>query len=95
MCLNVLVCLLFVSIWQEIQNNKCMAADRAVKGTTMSDITDGVVYRKLLTNESFTDGYNLTALLNTDGVSLFSSSKIELWPLYFVINELSPSTRFA
>ena len=95
MCLNVLVCLLFVGIWQEIQNNKCMAADHAVKGTTISDITDGVVYRKLLPNESFTDGYNLTALLNTDGVSLFSSSKIELWPLYFVINELSPSTRFA
>ena len=42
MCLNVLV-YLFASIWQEIKNNKCIAANHAVKGTTISDITDGIV----------------------------------------------------
>ncbi|WAR23195.1 hypothetical protein MAR_036864 [Mya arenaria] len=26
---------------------------------------------------------NLTATLNTDGVSLYSSSKIELWPFFW------------
>lgn len=33
--------------------------------------------------------------MNTDGLSLYSSSKVQLWPLFFAINELSPSLRFA
>jgi hypothetical protein len=38
---------------------------------------------------------NLTVTLNTDGVNLYSSSKTELWPMFLVVNELSPSIRFA
>ena len=37
----------------------------------------------------------LTALLNTDGVNLYSSSKVELWPIFLAINELSPKARFS
>lgn len=37
---------------------------------------------------------NLTVTLNTDGVNLYSSSKTELWPMFLVVNELSPSIRF-
>ena len=33
--------------------------------------------------------------MNTDGVNLYSSSKVELWPIFLAINELSPSLRFA
>ena len=46
------------------------------------------------------DGYlkkssnNLTGVFNTDGINLFSSSKIELWPIYLAINEMSPQKRF-
>ena len=38
---------------------------------------------------------NITAIFNTDGVNLYSSSKIELWPIFLAINELCPGTRFA
>lgn len=38
---------------------------------------------------------NLTAIFNTDGVNLYSSSKIELWPIFLAINELSPPKRFS
>ncbi|WAR10676.1 hypothetical protein MAR_035752, partial [Mya arenaria] len=33
--------------------------------------------------------------LNTDGVNLYLSLKIELWPFFLAINELSPPLRFA
>lgn len=39
--------------------------------------------------------HNITAILNTDGVNLYSSSKIELWPIFLAINELSPPLRFS
>ena len=36
---------------------------------------------------------NVSLLLNTDGVSVFRSSTVSLWPLWLVINELPPSVR--
>lgn len=39
--------------------------------------------------------HNVTAIFNTDGVNLYSSSKVELWPIFLAVNELSPSKRFA
>lgn len=38
---------------------------------------------------------NITAVFNTDGVNLYSSSKVELWPIFLAINELSPPKRFS
>ena len=37
---------------------------------------------------------HLSVQLNTDDVRLFESSKIEIWPVYFTINELSPKKRY-
>ena len=31
---------------------------------------------------------------NTDGISLYESSTFDVWPFYFVINELSPEKRY-
>lgn len=39
--------------------------------------------------------YHLTAVLNTDGINLYPSSKVELWPIFIAINDLSPTYRFA
>ncbi|WAQ99784.1 hypothetical protein MAR_024157 [Mya arenaria] len=62
----------------------------------VSDITDGEFYQKFLESEHFVPGNkNLTGIFNTDGVNLYSSSHIELWPIFLAINELSPGTRFA
>ena len=38
---------------------------------------------------------NITALFNTDGVCLYKSSHIEIWPIFLTINELPPHLRFA
>lgn len=62
----------------------------------MTDLTDGHVYKTLTAEGNFLDkNNNLTALINTDGLSLYSSSKIQLWPVFVAINEMTPSLRFA
>ena len=38
---------------------------------------------------------NLSAILNTDGINSFSSTKTQLSPLFLAINELSPNMKFA
>lgn len=62
----------------------------------LRDITDGECYRRLLQEGGFLhDSDNLSATFNTDGVNLFSSSKVELWPIFLALNELSPAQRFS
>ncbi|KAK3911570.1 Protein TIC 214 [Frankliniella fusca] len=59
----------------------------------IEDIYDGVAYKKA--EQQFSDGdFNLTLTWNTDGLQVFKSSLMSLWPFYFVINELSPKKRF-
>lgn len=68
------------------------------KSSVVHDISDGNVYQTLLKNDQFLCGSgntNITAMFNTDGICLYGSSRIELWPIFLTINELSPSSRFA
>lgn len=83
-------------VLQEIRQCKRQIKDRMCD-TVLTDITDGTEYRKLLETGGFlaSSPFNLTAVLNTDGVNLYSSSKVELWPLFIAINEISPKHRFA
>ena len=37
----------------------------------------------------------ITAIFNTDGICLYSSSKVELWPIFLAINEIPPKERFS
>ena len=61
----------------------------------INDIYDGTVYQELskeggpLQNSS-----NLSYIINSDGVPVFTSSKYSLWPIYIMINELPPKLRF-
>lgn len=57
---------------------------------TITDISDGLIYREISNDFQDDDAFLLTALLNTDGVNIYSSSKVELWPIFLAINELSP-----
>lgn len=62
------------------------------------DIVDGSFYQNLQKDSGFLGGKensNVTSLFNTDGISLYSSSHIELWPIFLVINELPPGKRFS
>ena len=64
--------------------------------TVVTDITEGEAYQKQAKNDQTSEGVlNLTALCNTDGINLYSSSKIELWPIFSALNELSPGLRFS
>lgn len=88
-----LIC--FISgIVQDIKRRK---AEIAVVSEHITDITDGEAYREMLhTENSFLKSpYGLTGIINTDGVNLYESSKIELWPVFLAINELSPTLRFS
>jgi len=60
------------------------------------DITSGSEYKKMAV-EGFLDRknpYNITVTFNTDGISLFKSTNVSLWPIYLAINELPPKERF-
>ena len=61
----------------------------------IEDIYDGLIYEKHFKNYGFlANPDNISFLWNTDGVPLFKSSKISIWPIFLIINELEPSLRF-
>ncbi|KAK3913127.1 U1 small nuclear ribonucleoprotein C [Frankliniella fusca] len=55
------------------------------------DILDGDLYKEA---EKILQDFDLTVTWNSDGVSLYESSNFDIWPFYFVINELPPSERY-
>ncbi|XP_011689954.1 PREDICTED: uncharacterized protein LOC105451282 [Wasmannia auropunctata] len=60
----------------------------------IGDITDGSEYVRV--NSRINRGqYDLTLVLNTDGLSLVNSSKSYCWPLIFVIAELPEYLRMS
>lgn len=48
----------------------------------LSDITDGSLYANLEAETC------ISLTLNTDGVSIFKSNKMSVWPILLMINEL-------
>ena len=53
---------------------------------TILDVYDGAGYAKH--KEFLAHPANISLVLNTDGVSVFHSSKASLWPVWIVVNEL-------
>ena len=65
---------------------------------TLRDITDGRIYKKLLSSEDgkfFKKREAFSFLLNTDGISICQKSKLTIWPFYLTINELPIQKRFS
>lgn len=58
----------------------------------ISDITDGSEYIRVNSRDNRSK-YDLTLILNTDGLSLVKSAKSHCWPLMFVIAELPEHIR--
>lgn len=84
-----ILCLIFTDpfIWSLLQQRFLHGDDGIIR-----DIFDGQEYRK---NAEFLKGKaNVTFTLNTDGVAIYKSSKIEIWPIWLQINELPPSQRY-
>lgn len=59
----------------------------SIKKTSISDITDGSEYIRVNSRDGRRP-FDLTLILNTDGISLSKSSKSSCWPLMFTITEL-------
>ena len=60
----------------------------------LEDIYDGSIYKELCSKGFLWDPNNISLTWNTDGVPLYKSSKLSIWPFYFVINELPYAQRF-
>ena len=61
----------------------------------IEDVYDGRLYRSLVSKGILNSGNNISFIFNTDGVPVFKSSKVFIWPLYLVINKLPHNKRFA
>lgn len=68
--------------------------ERAHETGYISDVYDGKKYREFLSNLPEVDKFNYaTAMMNTDGAPKFKSSKVSIWPIYLIINELPVQVR--
>lgn len=54
----------------------------------ITDIYDGQLYQEWINNGFLSNCHNISFTWYTDGVPVFKSSKISIWPLYITINEL-------
>ncbi|KAL5011498.1 hypothetical protein ScPMuIL_004363 [Solemya velum] len=78
-------------VWESIEEMK----QTCTLSNTIADITNGESYKKLLEPGGFLDGTsNITLSMFIDGIPLYSSSSVSLWPVYFLINEIPPQKRF-
>ena len=57
----------------------------------IADIYDGESYKKH--SDFLCQPTNVSLTLNTDGVALYRSSKVSLWPVWFIVNELPKRMR--
>ena len=92
----------YLDVENQIQKimNKVKLSDLDNKNLTddLFDITDGSIYKKLLESEDghlFANKKAFTFSLNTDGISPYKKSKLTIWPVFLVINELPLETRFS
>ena len=68
--------------------------DRTPRSSVLRDIWDGSVMQKLCTEgRFFSDSFNLALSLCTDGVEIFKSSPVGVWPVYLVILNLPARIR--
>lgn len=54
----------------------------------MVDIYDSKLYKSWFSNGFFQNPSNISFTWYTDGVPVYKSSKVSMWPIYLVINEL-------
>ncbi|KAK3919910.1 Halomucin [Frankliniella fusca] len=60
----------------------------------IEDIYDGNLYKEQMANNGILSGrHNISLTWYSDGIQIFKSVKYAVWPLFFVINELSYKER--
>lgn len=69
-------------------NNLQGRFQRPINQNDISDIYDGSIYRYWMDNGFLKNPYNFSLSWYTDGVPVFKSTQISMWPIYLTINEL-------
>ncbi len=67
--------------WKALQRRFAVTDDGLIH-----DVYQGRVYKEH--TDFLSNPLNISLLLNTDGVAIFQSSKVSIWPVWLVINEL-------
>ncbi|XP_063403282.1 uncharacterized protein LOC134712602 [Mytilus trossulus] len=57
------------------------------------DIYDGSNYKNVFQKGFLKNPNSISFSMNTDGVQIFKSSSMSMWPVFMIINELPPSER--
>lgn len=78
--------------YEEIQHR---FSRRKSSDDTITDVYDGVLYKELCDKGILNCKDNISFIMNTDGVPVFKSSKVSIWPVYMIINELPYRKRMA
>ena len=60
--------------------------------TEIRDVYDGAKYKEH--SLFLSTPQNVSLLINTDGVAIFRSSAVSVWPVWIMINELPRSMRY-
>lgn len=83
---NLISCIIVTdpTFWYHLQR-----FSRPSEPGVLRDILDGSEYKKR--HRFVSQPSNVTFTLTTDGVSLFRSSSVDLWPIWLAINELPPT----
>jgi hypothetical protein len=92
-----------LNIEEQVQNilNKFKYTDlsqRSDNPNIMFDFLDGQLYKDILASEDgplFDNKEAFTFLINTDGISHYASSNLQIWPIYLAINELPLEKRYS
>lgn len=66
---------------------------KKINEENIESIYDGSIYMETGLNDIL-QKFNISLMWNTDGVCFFSSSQMQFWPLYLVINELPIKERY-
>ncbi len=82
---------LFVCFYRELELNACSTS----YDDTLEDAWDGSVLSELSAQNRFfcSDHHHLALSLFTDGVPLYKSSGVSIWPVYVVILNLPANVR--
>ena len=78
-----------------LSTKKKAKAAKTSDSSTLQDITDDKCYRQLLEDGQFLAKENyISGLFNTDGIPLYKSTHVKLWPIFLAINETLLNTAF-
>jgi hypothetical protein len=82
---------------KEIFKNARLLNYEQNSGENLEDFVDGEIYKKLIASEDgefFRQKRAFSFIMNTDGISICTKSKLTIWPFYLAINEIIKEDRF-